>query len=401
LKGVPNTLQVIQVNSQGDLIMEKQGIIRRYDLDWIKVIATMFVFLYHCSMFFNPFDWHVKNDEVDSTVILAFSLLAGSWIMPVFFVISGISSNYSLQKRSMGLYMRERFVRLGIPLLFGIFILAPPQIYIERVDNGQFTGSFFAFLPQAFNGLYLEIGGTGNFAFVGLHLWYLLALILFSLITLHLFYRTTSFKTITAVHLFVIQIIVLLGAAFLKTVNLGGWDLLVYLLFFLAGYYVFSSSQLLVVLRRTFPIHMALGVLAAPAYTVWFLNGMPAHNSGGFLLFTSLLAISSLNSILAFYYLANKYLSFTNRVLRYCSEASLPFYILHQPVIVIIGFFIKDLSWSLPVKSVLLVVLSFLIISSIYHFMIRHISILRVLFGLKRKKRIIPVSSPAKPNTPI
>ncbi|WP_456272364.1 hypothetical protein [Bacillus sp. AK031] len=85
MKGTPNNLQVIQVNFQGDLITEKQGIIRRYDLDWIKVIATLFVFLYHRSMFFNPFDWHVKNNELDSTVILTFSLLIGTWIMPIFF----------------------------------------------------------------------------------------------------------------------------------------------------------------------------------------------------------------------------------------------------------------------------------------------------------------------------
>ncbi|WP_456272365.1 acyltransferase family protein [Bacillus sp. AK031] len=293
--------------------------------------------------------------------------------------------------------MKGRFIRLGIPLLFGIFILAPPQVYIERVHNGQFTGSFFAFLPQAFNGLYLEIGGTGNFAFVGLHLWYLLALILFSLVTMYLFNKTASLKKVTPVHLMILQIVVFLGAAFIEMVNLGGWDLLVYLLFFLAGYYVFSSSQLLFVLRKTFPIHITLAILAATAYTVWFLNGMPAHDSGGFLLFTSLLAISSLNFILAFYYLANKYFSFTNKTLRYCSEASLPFYILHQPVIVLIGFFIKDLSWSIPVKSVLLAVLSFLIISFIYHFMIKNISTLRVLFGLKRNKQIITVSTDAKP----
>ena len=221
--------------------MIKQGSLRRYDLDWIKVIATLLVFLYHCSMFFNPFDWHVKNNELNSTMVLAFSLMVGTWIMPVFFVISGISSHYSLKKRKAGTYLKERLIRLGIPLLFGIFILSPPQVYIERVSNQQFSGSFLEFLPHAFSGLYLEIGGTGNFAFVGLHLWYLLALILFSFLTIYLFRKTAAFSNITAVHLWILHIVMIPAAIFIKTAALGGWDLVVYLLFFLAGYYIFSS----------------------------------------------------------------------------------------------------------------------------------------------------------------
>ncbi|MGF2614684.1 acyltransferase family protein [Rossellomorea vietnamensis] len=199
--------------------MEKLRDPRRYDLDWMKVIATLLVFLYHCSMFFNPFDWHVKNNVLDTSVILAFSLLIGTWIMPIFFMISGISSHYSLQKRSMGTYMKERLLRLGIPLIFGVLILSPPQVYIERVDNNQFTGSFLDFLPQAYKGLYLEIGGTGNFAFVGLHLWYLLALILFSLVTMHLFKKSKSIKNVTPLHLILLHIalIAVKRPQFLKT----------------------------------------------------------------------------------------------------------------------------------------------------------------------------------------
>jgi len=147
--------------------------IRQYDLDWIKVLATFMVFLYHCSMFFNPFDWHIKNNEINHSYIEFFSLLVGNWIMPLFFVISGISTNFALRKRNTQSFMNERLLRLGIPLVFGIFLLSPIQVYIERLTNHQFEGSLFQFLPHYFDGLYLEIGGTGNFAFFGHHLWYL------------------------------------------------------------------------------------------------------------------------------------------------------------------------------------------------------------------------------------
>ena len=34
---------------------------RRYELDWLRVLAIMTVFIYHSSRFFNLGDWHVKN----------------------------------------------------------------------------------------------------------------------------------------------------------------------------------------------------------------------------------------------------------------------------------------------------------------------------------------------------
>lgn len=36
---------------------------RRYELDWIRVMAILVVFFYHSARFFNLKDWHVKNAE--------------------------------------------------------------------------------------------------------------------------------------------------------------------------------------------------------------------------------------------------------------------------------------------------------------------------------------------------
>ena len=86
----------------------EQTTFRRHDLDWIRVIATIGVFLYHCSMFVNPFPWHVKNNLTGAGSILVFSLLVGAWIMPIFFAISGISVTYTLKKRTFTQYVKER-----------------------------------------------------------------------------------------------------------------------------------------------------------------------------------------------------------------------------------------------------------------------------------------------------
>ena len=79
-----------------------------------------------------------------------------------------------------------------MPLLFGIFVvIAPYQVYLERVHRGQFQGSFWSFYPHYFEGWY-GIQEGGNFAWMGIHLWYLEVLFVFSLIALPLFLALRS-----------------------------------------------------------------------------------------------------------------------------------------------------------------------------------------------------------------
>jgi surface polysaccharide O-acyltransferase-like enzyme len=142
---------------------------RNYAIDWLRVFAMFTVFLFHCARFFDRQDWHVKNPQSD-TIITFIVLFLAQWIMPLFFILSGISSYYSLGFRKAGEYVRGRFKRLMIPLIFGIFVLIPPQVYFERISHSQFKGSFIQFFPHYFDGFYAF---GGNFAWMGLHLDYI------------------------------------------------------------------------------------------------------------------------------------------------------------------------------------------------------------------------------------
>lgn len=373
---------------------------RQFHLDWIRVIATFFVFLFHCSMFFNPFPWHVKNNELDYTWVLSFSLIVGSWLMPIFFAISGISVFHALQRRSKLEFMKERLGRIGIPLLVGIFLLAPPQVYLERLSHQQFDGSFFTFLPLYFDGWYLEIGGTGNFAFIGLHLWYLFVLLIFSFLTLPLFLHKQAFNLFGKVrflHLFLLPVPLILVVAFVKVVNLGGWDLFFYLGMFLYGFYFFRNESLKPALEKVFPIILISALVTTVIYVSWVIQlGMPSAGLWEQLLFSVVQVINCWTWILVILYLGNRYLSFSNHLLKYGSEASMPFYVLHQPVIVIVAFFLREHSWSIPLKLMVLAGLSFFLIMTIYHFVIRRVSFLRICFGLKGKKKTLHSSVAAQ-----
>jgi glucans biosynthesis protein C len=364
---------------------------RQYDLDWIRVLATLAVFIYHCFMFFNPWDWHVKNNETDPTYITALSLFMSAWLMPIFFAVSGINTYYALQKRSGRQYFKERLVRLGIPLLFGVMILTPPQIYMERVSHGQYSGSFFSWYPRYFDGVYLEIGGSGNFAFVGLHLWYLLVLLIFSLITLPLFLKMKPniSRELKPLHLFLLSIPLIIISILVDIVNLGGWDIGFYLVIFLYGYFFFTKTSYKSVAQSLLPMTMTISILTTVFFVFGFMTGMPSGNNGPSILLASVKAINCWGWLLVIFALSDKKLSYSNKWLKYGNQASMPFYILHQPVIVMLGFMIADIDWSIPVKLVFLLIIAFVIIMAIYHFMISRISFIIILFGMKSKRNEI------------
>ncbi|MBS8264302.1 acyltransferase [Mesobacillus boroniphilus] len=363
--------------------------VRRNDLDWMRVIATYMVFLYHCSMFFNPFPWHIKNEMINSSYILVFSLVVGTWIMPIFFVLSGISTKYAIRKRTGKEFLKERFIQLGVPLIFGIFILSPPQVYIERVSHQQFSGTFLSFLPAYFDGLYLEIGGTGNFAFVGLHLWYLLVLLVFSALTLPLISRIKIKKdSFHLVHYLLILLVLILITHFFNFVSLGGWGIPYYLASFVIGFFYFSNDSFNKFLTKHWITISVLAVIMSAIYTKWFIIGMPEQAGGLSFLFTTVKVLSSFNSVLLFFYLANKYFQRKNDFLNFNTMFSMPMYILHQPVIVLLGFLIYQYDWPIAIKLLVLISLSFFIIILSYQLFIKRIPVLRFLFGMKVKPAI-------------
>jgi len=129
---------------------------RRYDLDWLRVLAILVVFLYHSSRFFNLGDWHVKNHNIYGWIEI-WNVFATRWMMPLFFIISGASLYYAIGKSmGWGKFYVDKFLRLMIPVLVASVTHGALQVYLERLTHGQFSGSFFSFLSEYFNGVYVD-----------------------------------------------------------------------------------------------------------------------------------------------------------------------------------------------------------------------------------------------------
>jgi hypothetical protein len=371
--------------------------IRHYDNDWLTVLAMLVIFFFHCARFFNFEDWHVKNNQLDEGMTLFVAIVA-QWIMPLFFVLSGVSSCYSLRSRTTDQYIGNRFRRLVIPLIFGSFILLiPVQVWIERVSHAQFDGTFIEFYPHYFEGFYAF---GGNFAWMGLHLWYLEMLFIFTLLTLPLFiflkkerfqerisgaakfFAKNGAILLFAIPLSLVEWLVNLQPEGAGIRGFGGWSPFSYLFFFVAGFLIALNPGYREAMERSPLISLALGLLTT---SLMFFFRVDLASLGDFVEYSGSIICRSFNSwfwLVAFLGLGSRFLNFNNEMLKYAREAVLPFYILHQTVIVIIGFYIANWETSVMVKYLTLSSLSFAVIAALYELLIKRVKVIRFLFGM-------------------
>jgi len=399
------------VMEQGVQTSDSGATTRRHDVDWLRVLGMGVVFLFHCARFFDTGGWHVKSPRTSEAVSFITLIIAVQWMMPLFFVLSGIGAYHSLATQDWRQFLGSRVKRLAVPLLFGVFVvIAPYQIYLERLSHGQYTGSFWSFYPHYFEGWY-GIQEGGNFAWMGVHLWYLEVLFVFSVIALPLFLvlrsRTGSraigalsgtMKVPGVVFFLAIPIALMeflanapaLKDGFFGQRGFGGWSVLPYFAIFIIGFLLAQGRQT----AQAIESHRFAGLLLAVAtfglgYILIKIRGLP-ESSVGFALIRGMLCWASLVAICGF---ASRHLRFNSRFLKYANEAVLPFYILHQTVILAIGFRIVRLNLPLWLEYLIIAVSSFVAIVALYELLIRRIGALRWLFGMKTLRR--PLSAPA------
>jgi len=80
--------------------------------------------------------WHVK-DRTLSVAIEIFGQLLTPWRLPLLFLISGAATWHALGTRTAVAYARDRFLWLMVPLAFGMLVIVPPQVYVERLSHGM------------------------------------------------------------------------------------------------------------------------------------------------------------------------------------------------------------------------------------------------------------------------
>jgi len=387
------------------------------------VVAGLVVF-HSAVVFAAGTSWFVK-DPRPSAGFTVFLLWGSLWGMPLLFLVSGMGARYALRTRAPAAFARERLARLGIPFAAGLVVLVPPMFYLEQLGQPAFHQPYWRFwlsfmnVPALARGLLANGSWTsGGTEFDPAHLWFLYVLLVFSITLLPLFsyLRGPRGRRLIdrlagiagrcgAVAVLAAAIpLVVVEAAFGPDVNTGGWERTAYVVPFLYGFLIASDRRFEAALRRSRWPALAVAGAATGGLVSWAaaLGGSGAGLAAvpaGWGALQGLAGWAWVAAIMGFAQsLAARHRprpgtgtdgagvtgGRLSRAARYANEAVLPFYLLHEPVIVAAGWLI--VRWHAPItgKYAVLIIVSFAATLGLYETLVRRFRVTRLLAGTSR-----------------
>lgn len=397
---MPKSVESSVVVGEGGSIATMKSIPeRRYDLDWLRVLAVLLLIYFHTAAIFyrgNLGEFYVTN-AVPSPALGVFISFVHQWHMPMFFFLSGAAAWFSLETRTAGQYAKERFQRLFIPFVFGTLVLVPPQVYYRLLNTREYKASYLQFYPQFFNG----IRPTGNFEWA--HLWFIVYLFVFSLIALPIFIYLkqqsaqrwyTSIATrlersgVIAYPALPLALIEgLLRPRWIGFQNLyDDWaNVLLYLSYFGYGYIFCSDRRFGQIVDRQRAWIMGIAIASMSILVgLWITDTVPDRSySPAYMSYQAFRGFTSWCWVLLLLSLARSHLNVKTRLLQYANEASYPFYILHQTVVVMIGFHVVQWNTGILEKFIVISTGSLIGTLGLYEGLVRRINFTRFCLGLK------------------
>ncbi|GMU00038.1 hypothetical protein KH5H1_41570 [Corallococcus caeni] len=357
------------------------------DLDWLRVLAIVVLHLFHTGMMFNTWEWHIKSPQALPQLEPVMGVLH-LVRMPLLMVISGAGTAFALRRRTLGAFAKDRTKRLLLPLVFGMFVVVPPQIYVERLFRGQFQGGYAAFYPTVFDFVPYPAG-----SFSWHHLWFVAYLFHYCILALPLFaaLRTERGERFLAradawlsrgvnvlwlgVPLVLVRVL-LRGFPETHALFDDPRTFLMYGLLFLYGHLLGRCPGVwgrLVTLRHGL---LALAVAALVVEVVWpwpVMPVVPAIVGGSILIWSGLLVA------LAY---ARRHIRVSPAWLPHAQALSYPFYIFHQTVIVCVGYLCLRLPVGPWAMLLTVLIVSFALTLALCEAVSR-VAWLRPLFGMK------------------
>ena len=415
---------------------------RRPELDVMRALVVAGLVVFHSAVVFaSGTSWFI-NDPRPSPGFTVFLLWGSLWGMPLLFVVSGMGARYALRSRSARAFLRERLGRLGVPLLTGLVLLVAPMFYLNRLGEPGFHEPYWRFWLRFLNPAAIATGipatGTwhsGGDEFDPAHLWFLFSLLVFSIVLVPAFgwlRRPHGARLIdrlagltdrhpTAALLVAAIPIMAVEAALGPDKNTGGWERLTYLVFFLYGYLLGCDRRFEQTLRplRWWALGSAVvaSVLLALAAKLVDPSGADplrgvtpplsaTQGLAGWLWTTAILGLAG--TVAARFTTTRPTSSSTGspahpprwrRVASYANEAVLPFYVLHEPVIVAVAWVIVGWPAPLLIKYLSVVAASFVLTLALYEGLVRRFQLSRFLFGMKPARQLGHSTSQTAPVT--
>jgi glucan biosynthesis protein C len=351
---------------------------RRPELDAIRLVVVLGLVFFHSALVFDTRDdFYVKNDRTTEATTIAAGL-AVVWAMPMLFYIAGLGAHRSLQHRSVRAFTGARLVRLGVPLVVATVTIVPvpPWLRLKAADPGydetywQFLRRFLAVhldpagFPFVLDGRYFETG----------HLWFVVLLLTFSLMAAAAVAWAPRRPVLEVVDRFSNlagdrRAAVLLPAVPLAAVSaalgleegLAGWSRWAYLLFFALGFTIGTDDAIRRAMRRDALLATGLGLALFVATAPVFMTlddpftsqstpavlGRTAFGAAGWCWLVAILGLLERRRRPVHH-------SSRDEVYRYLLAAVLPIYVLHQPIVVAVAYWVVGWPLAAPLKYVVI-----------------------------------------------
>lgn len=111
---------------------------RKYYLDNIRIIIIGLFLAHSCEVYHTNEGFYVEGTPSFVPTLIYNSLR--SWYMAVLFLIAGLTTMYSLKKRTIKEYYKERCKRIFLPFVIGILFWVPVQSYFALRKGNKFGG---------------------------------------------------------------------------------------------------------------------------------------------------------------------------------------------------------------------------------------------------------------------
>jgi len=343
---------------------------RRYDIDWLRVIAIGLLIIYHIGFVFLPwgvFIGFIQNGESIDSIWNPMSML-NVWRIPLLFFVSGMGVRFAIQRRNWKQLILERTRRILVPFVFGIFCIVPLHLFVwQRYYNQDISYSIH---PS--------------------HLWFLANIFIYVLVLSPLFFWLkrneggkfhrglkkllgTPLGLLSMIAVFVLEAMLIKPETF-ETYSMTLHGFLLGMLAFLFGFIVVHAGDAFWLTVKKW--RWLLLLLAAALFSFRYIEfELLAPNY--------LKAIESNLWIFAVFGFGYKYLNHPGKVLSYLSQAAYPVYILHMLVLYVGSYLMIPLGIPALLKLFLVMAFTFIGAFAIYEFILRRVRFLRPLFGVK------------------
>jgi hypothetical protein len=299
--------------------------------------------------------------------------------MCLLFVVAGISSRYSLQKRTNKEFLKDRRKRILIPSVIGIFLYG----WISSLITSKYTDMFAGngdMIPGVIKYFIYCLMGIGPLWFC--HVLFIASVLLVLIRKIDKKDKIWELgKKANYLALVILTFLVWGSSLILNTPLITVYRFGIYLFMFFLGYFVFSHNEVLEKLKK---LSIPMGILSfvmGIIYVIYYYGTNYTDNSCLQSLFTNAYLWISILAILG---IGQRFLNFNNKFSNYMTKNNFNFYVLHYTIVVVLGYLVVTYLKLPFILNYVIILLGTIIILPILVEIIKRIPIInKLILGTK------------------